>query len=118
MSDLRLDADRDIALDGAGEDALTVDGAALVVQDVAEALATPLGSLPWDRAAGSDLLSWLNYEVVSDAVIIAEIERVAAADTRVDAATVAARQLPDGTFRLRFVTLGGVEIELPYEVPG
>ena len=118
MSDLRLDGDRDLALNGAGDDVLTIDGADLVAQDVAEALATPLGSLPWDPDAGSDLHQWLLLETVEAAAIIAELERVATADPRVDAATVTARQLPDGTFRLGFRTLDGVEISLPYEVPG
>lgn len=93
-----------------------LEGPALVAQDVAEALRTPRGSLPWDRDAGSDLLLWLNSPVVRDEVAEAEIRRVAIADPRVDAATVAVGRVHEG-YRLSFRVLGSAELmEMQFDV--
>ena len=99
MSDMLLQ-DRDIAIAGDGHAAL-VSGAALVAQDVSEALEIPRGSLLWDEAAGSDLHLFLN-DTVTPAAVIAELERVARAEPRVDAASVVARRRVDGKYELRF----------------
>ena len=120
--DALLDDDGDIAVDDDGNGA-TVTGGRLVAQDVREEISTPRGSLPWDRAAGSDVLLWLNRESTPPGAIIAELERIALADARIKAASVAAEQLPDGRYRLSFSVFGApdaaqeVLFDAPAEAP-
>ena len=102
--DALLDENRDFAVQG--ETGITVTGARLVAQDVQESILIPRGSLPWDRDDGSDVLTWLHLESTPLGTIIAELERVALADARIDAASVAAEQLPDGRYRLAFAVIG------------
>lgn len=101
----------DVRLDGhlAGDVAVTptddlaqIDGPALVAQDIAEAVATPLGSLPWDPSAGSEIPRWLNSPHPRDAEVLAELRRVAAKDPRVDVRTIAARSDREGGYILSF----------------
>ena len=109
----------DVALAEDAADVAVVDvglsrlaGPAVVAQDVAEALRTPRGSLPWDRDAGSDLLRWLNSAATQAEVAEAEIRRVAIADPRVDAATVAVgRDEAGGGYRLVFRALASTELQ-------
>ena len=116
-ADIRLDGGRD-ALADAGGDLARIDGPALVAQDVAEELAIPRGSLPWDRTAGSDLLLWLNDRSPRDYEVEGELRRVALRDPRVDAATVSAARDGDG-YLLRFRALGSVEeLALRFDLPG
>ncbi|MCY4377334.1 MAG: hypothetical protein OXC31_26545 [Spirochaetaceae bacterium] len=103
--DALLDADRDFAVQD-DETGVSVTGARLVAQDVRESLLIPRGSLPWDRGDGSDVLLWLNLEGTPPGAIIAEIERVALADPRIEAASVVAEQLVDGRYRLAFSVIG------------
>lgn len=116
-ADVRLDGSRDALADAAG-DLARIDGPALVAQDVAEELAIPRGSLPWDRAAGSDLLLWLNDRSPRDYEVEGELRRVALRDPRVDAATVVAAR--DGAgYLLRFRVIGSVEeMALRFDLPG
>ena len=105
----------DVALDAAdvrvaNRGLSQLEGPELVAQDVAEALRTPRGSLPWDREAGSDLLLWLQSAVVRDDVAEAEIRRVAIADPRVDAATVVVGRAAAGGYRLAFRALGSADL--------
>ena len=110
-----IDYGTDVRLDGhaAGDlvttptaDLAPVDGAALVAQDIAEAVVTPLGSLPWDRNAGSNLPQWLNSPHRGAEEVLAELRRVAAEDPRVDVRTITARQDQDRRFILSFRPLG------------
>lgn len=104
----------DVQVD-ATEDLLTIDGAALVGQDVAEALRTPRGSLPWDLDAGSDLLDLLGDLLVAADDVQAELRRVALADARVDAATVDTRRR-GGAYELAFRAVGSdqlIELSVP-----
>ena len=87
-TDLLLDEHgRDLLID-ATDEPRQVDAAMLVRQDLAEALRTPLGSLPWDTEAGSTLLEMLNAPVIDPGAVEAEIRRVAFRDPRIDAASV------------------------------
>lgn len=110
----------DVQVD-ATEDLLTIDGAALVGQDVAEALRTPRGSLPWDLDAGSELLDMLGDLFVAADDVQAELRRVALADPRVDAATVDTRgpaASRGGAYELAFRTVGSdqlIELSVPAE---
>lgn len=115
----------DVRLDGhaAGDlvttpaaDLAPVDGAALVAQDIAEAVVTPLGSLPWDRNAGSNLPQWLNSPHRGAEEVLAELRRVAAHDPRVDVRTITARQDQDRRFILSFRPLGSTAaVELAFD---
>ena len=94
-----------------------IDGPALVAQDVAEEVVTPLGSLPWSPAAGSNLLQWLNSPWPRDAEVLAELRRVAARDPRVDVRTIAARRDWEGGYTLSFRPLGGgVTVDLSFDL--
>lgn len=84
MADVKL-AVRDFP--APGEDWDTVSGAPNEAQTIAEAILTPLGSLPWDRRGGSLLPTWRN-SLVTPEEIIAELERVAAGVRDVIASTV------------------------------
>lgn len=110
----------DVQVDVTG-DMLTIDGAALVGQDVAEALRTPRGSLPWGIDAGSDLLDMLGDLVVTAYDVQAEMRRVALADQRVDATSVDTRSPASsrsGLYEMSFRTVGGdqlIELSVPAE---
>ncbi len=96
-----------------------ISGPALVAQDIAEEVVTPLGSLPWDRSAGSNLPRWLNSPHRGAPEVLAELRRVAAKDPRVDVLTIAARQDGDRDRRylLSFRTLGSTApVELAFDV--
>lgn len=110
----------DARLDGhlAGDVAVTptddlaqIDGPALVAQDIAEAVATPLGSLPWDPSAGSEIPRWLNSPHPRDAEVLAELRRVASKDPRVDVRTIAARSDREGEYILSFRPLGSLSVQ-------
>ena len=74
MPDVALDAGRDVpAFD---VDWPAVSGAAEAAQNIIEALHDPIGSLPWDRDAGSSLPTWLNSLNPVDR-ITGELRRVA-----------------------------------------
>lgn len=99
--------DRDL---GAEDVDFLITGAALIAQDIVEAIRAPLGSLPWDRDAGSNLLLWLNSPYQRDAEIIAELKRLATQDRRVDVTSIQAIKDGDGDFVLSFTPLGSSEV--------
>lgn len=107
MTDVRLDGHvaGDVAVTPTDDLAL-IDGPALVSQDLAEAAVTPLGSLPWDRQAGSNLLQWLNSPHQRDTEVLAELRRLATQDPRVDVRTIAVHRDRDGYYVLAFRPLG------------
>jgi phage baseplate assembly protein W len=79
-----------------------VSGAACVAQDIDRTLKTTPGALYWDKDTGSTLLYMLNDSESEAAAVIAELERVAIADARVNPETVNAYQTAPGKFRLEF----------------
>jgi hypothetical protein len=101
--DLVFTADGDIAL---------VSGPACIAQDIDQTLKLTPGFLLWDKEAGSSLLYMLNDAHSDPAAVIAELERVAIADRRVDPASVRAVQTGAKQFRLRFTPLGAIEPEV------
>lgn len=115
----------DVRLDGhvSGDFVITptadltpISGPAVVAQDVAEEVVTPLGSLPWDRSAGSNLPRWLNSPHRGAAEVLAELRRVAAKDPRVDVLTITARQDRDGRYLLSFRALdSAAPVELAFD---
>jgi hypothetical protein len=93
-----------------------------VAQDIDRTLKTAPGSLYWDREIGSTLLYMLNAAAGADSeseadAVIAELERVAIADARVNPETVKAYQTAPGRFRLEFAPVGAVKPEtLEYDL--
>ena len=108
--DMKLDENRDVIFTPDGDVELQ-DGPRLVTQDVREELSIAFASVEWDRQAGSHLLDTLNSTSADD-VVIAEIERVAIKDPRVDASTVKAEKRADGRFSLSFSVVGSLETAL------
>ena len=109
-SDIALNHERDLIFTPAG-DVETTTGATLIAQDIAEEASIPRSSVLWDNDAGSDMFDFINDPHASDEAIIAELERLALKDPRVDAATVRAHRLADGRFELRFHAIGVVTPE-------
>jgi hypothetical protein len=89
-----------------------VSGAACVAQDIDQTLKIIPGRLMWDKAAGSSLLLFLNDAGADANAVIAELERVAIEDPRVDPVTVKASVLTDGRFRVEFTPLSAVKPEV------
>ena len=83
-------------------------GHAAVAQDIDQELKTAVDRLVWDKAAGSSMMLMLNDSGSDPQAVIAELERVAAADQRVDPISVAARQLDEKRFRLQFRSMDAV----------
>jgi hypothetical protein len=93
-------------------DVAVVSGAACVAQDIDQALKISPGYLPWDKEAGSSLLLMLNDAGSSDATALAELERIAIADPRVDPVSVKASVIAPGKFRLEFTPLSAIRPEV------
>ena len=108
--------DDDIVFTAEG-DVEVVSGAAIVAQDIDQTLKTGFGALYWDTSLGSTLPLMLNDSLADDNAILAELERVATDDTRVDPESVQAYRLSPGKFRLEFAPLGTVAPEtLDYDL--
>ena len=108
-TDLLL-VDDDVAFTADGDVSL-VSGPAMVAQDIDQALKMVPGSLYWDGGAGSALLYMLNDTEAEADAVIAELERVAIADSRVDPDRVRAYQTAPGKYRLEFSPVGAVKPE-------
>jgi phage baseplate assembly protein W len=109
-------ADDDIVFTSDGDIEL-VSGAACVAQDIDQTLKTTPGSLYWDRDTGSSLPYMLNGSEAGADAVVAELERVAVADARVDPESVKAWQTALGRFRLEFAPVGAVKPEtLDYDL--
>jgi len=114
-TDLKL-TDDDIVFTPDG-DVETVSGPACVAQDIARTLKTAPGRLAWDRDAGSSMPLMLNDSGIEAGAAVAELERVAEDDPRVDPLSVRARSVGQGRFRLEFRPLGAVAAEtLEYDL--
>ena len=105
--DMKLDENRDVIFTPDGDVELQ-DGPRLVAQDIREELSIAFASVEWDRKAGSHLLETLNSTSADD-VVVAELERVAINDPRVDASSVKVRKEQDGRFALMFSVVGSLE---------
>jgi hypothetical protein len=106
--DLVFTADGDIAL---------VLGSRMVAQDIDQTLKITPGALYWDKKMGSSMLLFLNDSNVDAAAVIAELERVAIADARVDPDSVKAREIGVNQYRLEFTPIGAIKPEtLDYDL--
>jgi hypothetical protein len=100
-------------------DAEVISGPACVAQDIDQELKLTPGVLAWDKKAGSTLLLMLNDVDSTSAMVIAELERVAIGDSRVDPATVKAREISPGKFRDEFTPLAAIKPEtLDFDLSG
>jgi hypothetical protein len=100
-------------------DVAVVSGPACVAQDIGQYLKVTPGALAWDTKAGSSLLLFLNDASADASAIMAELERVAIEDPRVDPATVKASQVNGGKYRLEFTPLQAIKPEvLDYDLKG
>jgi len=98
-------------------DVETVSGPACVAQDIDRTLKIAPGRLIWDPEAGSSMPLMLNDSGIEANAVIAELERVAGEDPRVDPLSVSARRLGTGRFRLEFRPLNAVSPEtLEYDL--
>jgi hypothetical protein len=93
-------------------DVAVISGSACVAQDIDQTFKISPGYLPWDKEAGSSLLLMLNDAGGTDAAAIAELERIAIADPRVDPASVKASILAPGKFKLEFTPLAAIKPEV------
>jgi hypothetical protein len=109
-------ADDDIVFTADGDIQL-VSGARMAAQDIDQTLKTTKGSLYWDKALGSTMLIMLNDSEADAASVIAELERVAIADARVNPDSVKAYQITSRKFRLEFTPMATVKPEtLDYDL--
>ena len=113
MSEVLLDQ-RDL---GRGP-ATIITGGPEVAQNIAEAVAIPFGSLPWDRQAGSHLFEQLN-DVTDRPATITEIRRVAKSFNGVVKSSVSVRWNPRARrYEARFVPRGeNRAIVVPIRMP-
>lgn len=111
---LLIDDDLVFTADG---DVEMVSGPRCIAQDIDQTLELTPGYLVWDKEAGSSLLLMLNDSNSDPAAVIAELERVAIADPRVDPASVRAVQTGEKQFKLQFTPLNAVTPEtLEYDL--
>jgi hypothetical protein len=114
-TDFKL-VDDDIVFTPEGDIEL-ISGPACIAQDIDQTLKLTPGRLVWDKEAGSSLFYMLNDSHSDPAAAIAELERVAIADPRVDPASVKAEQTGEKKFRLHFTPLGTLKPEaLDYDL--
>lgn len=111
-TDIKL-VDRDVVFTPDG-DLETIEGPALIAQDIAEGAAIAIGTLVWDKTAGSTIPLALNDVGVTPAGIVAELERLAIDDERVAPETVVAEHSGGGAYSLAFRPLGSVTPETLY----
>ena len=94
-----------------------VSGPACVAQDIDQTLKTTKGRLFWDREEGSTMMLMLNDSAVDNKAVLAELERVALADQRVDPTSVDVCRKDLKTNRLDFRPVGSVTTEtLEYDL--
>jgi hypothetical protein len=114
-TDFRL-VDDDIVFTPDGDVEL-VSGPACVAQDIDQTLKTAPGRLAWDKEAGSTMMLMLNAAGVDANAVIAELERVAADDPRVDPIMVGAKRRDEKKYRLEFQPMDAVTAEaLEYDL--
>ena len=104
-------ADDDIVFTSDGDIGL-VSGAACVAQDIDQTLKTTPGALYWDKESGSTMLYMLNNSEADAPSCIAELERAAIADARVNPDSVKAVERTPGKFRLEFTPMSAVKPEI------
>jgi hypothetical protein len=90
-------------------DAELVSGPACVAQDIDQTLKTAIGRLFWDKEEGSTMLLMLNDSSVDNNAVLAELERAAIKDKRVNPTSVEVYRKDLKTNRLNFRPVGSVD---------
>ena len=94
-----------------------VSGPACVAQDIDQTLKTSIGRLFWDKEEGSTMMLMLNSSSVDSNAVIAELDRVAIKDQRVNPESVNPFQKDAKTYRLEFVPVKSVDTQkLEYDL--
>ena len=94
-----------------------ISGPACVAQDIDQTLKTTKGRLFWDKEEGSTMMLMLNDSAVDHNAVLAELERVAIADQRVDPTSVEVYRKDLKTNRLNFRPIGSVDTQtLEYDL--
>ena len=89
-----------------------ISGPACVAQDIEQTLKITKGRLSWDKDVGSTMPLMLNESTPDKDAVVAELERVALDDQRVNPETVKAYELIPGKSRLEFTPLGAIKPEI------
>jgi hypothetical protein len=113
MNDYGIDfklVDDDIVFTPDG-DAELISGPLCISQDIDQALKTAIGRLFWDKEEGSTMMSFLNDSAIDHNAVLAELERVAIADKRVDPTSVEVYRKDQKIYRLNFRPVGSVTTE-------
>jgi hypothetical protein len=82
MKDFKTE-DGDLVFNVAGE-LEVVEGGACVAQDASTAFSTAIGSLHWDRTAGSSFPELVNGPTIDTAAVESEAENLLVSDDRID----------------------------------
>lgn len=98
-------------------DVETISGPACIAQDIDQTLKTTKGRLFWDREEGSTMMLMLNDSAVDHNAVLAELERVAIKDQRVDPTSVDVHKKDWRINRLNFRPVGSVDTQtLEYDL--
>jgi len=98
-------------------DAELISGPACVAQDIDQTLKTSKGRLFWDKEEGSTMMLMLNDSASDPNAVIAELERVAIKDQRVNPTSVNPYRKDFKTYRLEFMPLKSVDTQtLEYDL--
>jgi len=98
-------------------DVETISGPACIAQDIDQTLKTTKGRLFWDREEGSTMMLMLNDSAVDHNAVLAELERVAIKDQRVDPTSVDVHKKDWRINRLNFRPVGSVDTQtLEYDM--
>jgi len=94
-----------------------VSGAACVAQDIDQTLKTAEGRLFWDKEEGSTMMLMLNDSATDPNAVLAELERVALKDQRVNPTSVNPYRKDLKTYRLEFMPVKSVTTQtLEYDL--
>jgi len=94
-----------------------VSGPACVAQDIDQTLKTTKGRLFWDKEEGSTMMLMLNDSASDPNAVLAELDRVATKDQRVNPTSVNPYRRDLKTYRLDFVPVKSVTPEtLEYDL--
>jgi len=98
-------------------DAELISGPACVAQDIDQTLKTSIGRLFWDKEEGSTMMLMLNDSASDPNAVLAELERVAIKDQRVNPTSVNPYRRDLKTYRLEFMPVKSVTTQtLEYDL--
>jgi len=94
-----------------------ISGPACVAQDIDQTLKTAIGRLFWDKDEGSTMMLMLNDSASDPNAVLAELERVAIKDQRVNPTSVKTYRKDMKTYRLEFMPIKSVTTQtLEYDL--